>query len=88
MNKTIIELREEAIKEDKNPEFYLYQKLEEKNKEIERLNNIINELENYLEENILKLHNITGNNFTSVGQHIYQEILDKLKELKGEYINE
>ena len=38
MNKTIIELREEAIKEDKNPEFYLYQKLEEKDKEIKRLN--------------------------------------------------
>lgn len=57
-------------------------------KEVMRLNNIINKLENYLEENILKLHNITGNNFTSVGQHIYQEISDKLKELKGEYFNE
>ena len=31
------------IKEDKNPEFYLYQKLEKSNKEIERLNNIIEE---------------------------------------------
>ena len=60
----------------------------EQQKELDRLNNIINELENYLEENILKLHNITGKNFTSVGQHIYQEISDKLKELKGEYFNE
>ena len=33
--KTILELREEAIKKDKNPEFYLYQKLEKTNKRLE-----------------------------------------------------
>ena len=76
MNKTIIELREEAIKEDKNPEFYLYQKLEEKDKEIERLNNIINELEKYIGQEYYCFDN------ESVEFEVAKNILDKLKELK------
>ena len=79
MNKTIIELREEAIKEDKNPEFYLYQKLEEKDKEIERLNNIINQLDKWLKnehENGYEVYYIMA----------IQDVLDKLKELKEEII--
>lgn len=45
MNKTIIELREEAIKEDKNPEFYLYQKLEEKDKQLDKYKNVIDKID-------------------------------------------
>lgn len=48
--KTILELREEAIKEDKNPEFYLYQKLEEITNELQRKDNIINEVTKALKE--------------------------------------
>lgn len=47
------------------------------------LNNIIDELEKYLKEESEKLHNIVGDNFTTIGQSVYQEVLDKLKELKG-----
>ena len=63
--KTILELREEAIKEDKNPEFYLYQKLEETTNELQRKDNIINELKKifdkedyqYLQRKIKELEN-------------------------------
>ena len=55
--------------------------------EIERLNNIINELENWLKEESEKLHNIAGDNFTTVGQAVYEETLNKLQELKGRYRN-
>lgn len=51
-------------------------------KEIDRLNNVINELEKWLSENTEKMHNISGDDFTTVGQAVYQEVLDKLKELK------
>lgn len=47
--KTVIELRDEAIKEDKNPEFYFYQKLEEATDEIQRLNNIIEKATNEIQ---------------------------------------
>lgn len=78
MNKTIIELREEAIKEDKNPEFYLYQKLEEKDKEVMRLNNIIDELEKWLKEKQI----LYGINQQGFSWGVCGEVLDKLKELK------
>ncbi len=55
---------------------------EKAQKEIDRLNNVINELEKWLINETEKLHNISGDNFTTVGQSVYQEILDKLKELK------
>ena len=56
--------------------------LEEKDKEIERLNNIINKLENYIIENSFgsPLHNC------SVIETY--KILDKLQELKGSDKNE
>lgn len=52
--------------------------------EVVRLNNVINELEKWLIDEMEKLHNISGDNFTTVGQKVYQEVLDKLKELKEE----
>ena len=57
--------------------------LDLKDKEIQRLNNIINELEKYLKEEAENLHDIVGDNFTTVGQTIYKEVLNKLKELRG-----
>ena len=58
-------------------ENHLLDKLEEKDKEIERLNNIINELEKYLKEE---------NKFDEYKDITYREtmgyVLDKLQELK------
>ena len=48
---------------------------DERHKEIDRLNNIINELEKWLEEE----KDIQG---TTIENKIYYEILDKLKKLK------
>ena len=56
----------------------LQQKVEQQDKEIERLNNIIDELEKWLEENkkISQAHeNVLGVNISNL-------VLDKLKELK------
>ena len=63
---------------------YLQQKVEQQDKEIERLNNIIDELEKWLEENkkISQAHeNVLGVNISNL-------VLDKLKELKDSEINE
>ena len=49
--------------------------LEEKNKEIERLNNIINEFEDWLNAKYEEMHDIW-----------YVKVLNKLKELKKELI--
>ena len=70
--KTILELREEAIKEDKNPEFYLYQKLEEITNELQRKDNIINELKEWLD---IKEEKETVGTFS--------DVLDKIKELEN-----
>ena len=51
---------------------HLLNKLDENNKEIERLNNIINELEKYLIEQVEKSYS-----------NDYDNVLDKLDELKG-----
>lgn len=55
---------------------------EAKEKVIIKQDYVINELEKWLINETEKLHNISGDNFTTVGQSVYQEILDKLKELK------
>ena len=55
-------------------------KLKEKNKEIERLNNIINELEKWLEEDEEK----AMNNFECGRCFNMYHILDKIKELRGD----
>lgn len=62
----------------------LRKQVSEKDKEIERLNNIINELENYLEDK---------NEFFKISTMGYsygvvKDILDKLKELKESNNNE
>ena len=66
--------------------------LDDKDKEIERFNNIINELENYFEEEQDKLATFTSNiyedslgNTKLVNEDVFNEITkikDKLKELK------
>ena len=83
--KTIIELREEAIKEDKNPEFYLYQLLEQKDKEIERLNNIIFEAIDKAKtmKASMLLDAVDGIDIDSQFVHALFELIDFLeKELK------
>jgi len=55
----------------------LQQKVEEKNKEIDRLNNIINELEKYLIEHIDEYRDMEQDAMFEFGL-----VLDKLKELK------
>lgn len=57
--------------------------IKEKDKEIERLNNIMNEFEKWLQENI-KISKAHGNQ-TAV--NIFNVLLDKLKELKGDDTN-
>lgn len=54
---------------------------EEKDKEIERLTNIINELEKYCKEmaHIEENELIAMNDF----EEVYIDVLDKIKELKG-----
>lgn len=56
--------------------------LEEANKEIERLNNIINDLEKYLQENINNIYAYFDNAPFGV-EETYKEVLSKLQELKG-----
>ena len=69
-------------------EDYLLDELEEKDKEIERLNNIIKELEKYT----IEQRNIAKDNLEIIGNEgkrmatrfvVYNEYLDKLKALKG-----
>ena len=51
---------------------------EEQDKEIERLNNIINELEKWLEEDLKQVYRDAGHR-----HNLILEVLDKLQELKG-----
>ena len=57
-------------------EVMLEKQIEEKDKEIERLNNIINELEKYINEEYI---------YDELGMKIFDasELQDKLQELKG-----
>ena len=59
----------------------LVEQLEKANKETERLNNIINELEKYMNENYI---------YDDVGMKIFDAsvLQDKLQELKGSNNNE
>ena len=56
---------------------------EEKGKEIERLNNIINGLEKWLKEEVERLMTIEQSNNVIFLIGAYTEVLDKLQELKG-----
>lgn len=46
---------------------------------------IIKDLEKYLLIESEKLHNISGDNFTTVGNYVYLDVLQKLNELKEKY---
>lgn len=71
-----------------SPEHYeeykdtLNKQLEEKDKELDRLNNIINELEKWCNECID--YNIISrkNGYTTISDEFFEIVLDKLKELK------
>jgi hypothetical protein len=54
-------------------------------KKIGSSNKIIKDLEKYLLIESEKLHNISGDNFTTVGNYVYLDVLNKLKELKEKY---
>jgi len=58
---------------------YLLEFIKDKDKEIERLNNIINELEKWLEE---KQDLVCGCGITPEYIYAYENCLDRLKELK------
>ena len=93
----IIDIRKQQIKEETELEIneFINQKLKEKDKEIERSNNIINELEKWLEseiDRIIKLKSPKRRSIPPYGAENYcyenmilryKEVLDKLRELKG-----
>ncbi len=60
---------------------FILVELEEQAKEIERLNNIINELEKWLEEVKIRPYKVFLKKPEQ--QIIYEDMLDKLQELKG-----
>lgn len=62
----------------------LCKNIEEKDKEIERLNNIINELEEFLKQEIERLMHIEQSNNVIFIIGAYTEVLDKIQELKKE----
>lgn len=39
----------------------------------------------WLKESSERLHNIAGDNFTTVGQEVYEEVLKKIEEVENEY---
>lgn len=67
----------EAIGLHRRTNTELHQTIEEKDKEIERLNNIINELEEWL------FVQIVINSEDDMIDTLYSWVLDKIKELKG-----
>ena len=74
----------------------LVEQLEKANKETERLNNIINELEKYCNEEIEDYDKaISSKILSEIGRDKYEaekmcflDMLDKIKELKGDGSNE
>lgn len=57
----------------------LNKRLDEREQEIERLNNIINELEKWLKEEIIRMKELTPK--SNIMGHL-ELVLDKLQELK------
>lgn len=76
MNKTIIELREEAIKEDKNPEFYLYQKLEEKDKQLDKYKNVIDKI-----KELINHYAVEDEDYSKIYNQEEKDILELLEEI-------
>lgn len=60
----------------------VYDKLTNKEQQITQLTNNWLLLEEWLIKESERLHNISGDNFTTVGQSIYEEVLNKMKEIK------
>lgn len=83
MNKDYVE----PMIADENGNIYFSAKYlsENKDKEIKRLNNIINELEKWLTE---KQDLVCGCGITLEYIYAYEACLDKLQELKGDSSNE
>lgn len=87
MNKEDKELQKHLIDEmmkvyNTNPDVMIYmealmKKYEEKEQEIDRLNNVINELEKWLKEDLKQVYRDAG-----YRNNIINEVLDKLEELK------
>ena len=72
---------------DRNVEQLLYDKINAE-QEVERLNNIINELEKWLEEQRdYYYENYYYSDFNAYGSKC-DDVLDKIKELKGSESNE
>ena len=80
-NKT---LEDEQIANSMLDKVELETKLQEKNKEIERLNNIINTFEEWLEIEERKCKNYATNDYEGGYVDAINTIIEKLKELKGE----
>ena len=66
------------IEEEKLNALELFGENEYLHKEIERLNNIINELEKWLEEDLKQVYRDAGHR-----HNLIFEVLEKLQELKG-----
>ena len=89
------ELKMQTQRFEQKQQEIINNRLKEKDKEIERLNNVINELEKWLEseiDRIIKLKNPKKRSIPLYGEENYyyenmilryKEVLDKLKELKG-----
>jgi len=67
----------------KGTDYVLFKDYLELDKEIERLNNIINELEKYLEEikDRVIMYGIDDDTYKTT--NLYRDIKNKIKELKG-----
>ena len=77
--KEVNELLDKLGKLEKAPLIWINKKFD--------MPNIINELEDWLKQKCEELHQQVGDNWTTVGQSVYKETLDKLQELKGKYNN-
>lgn len=53
-------------------------------KEIHNLREQKKKLKEWLKEQIESLHNISGDNFTTVGQAVYEKVLKKMEEIENE----
>ena len=73
----------QKIKELTEKDEYNIRRSQRQQKEIERLNNIINELEKWLEEDLKQVYRDAGHR-----HNLILEVLDKLQELKGSDSNE
>lgn len=55
-------------------------------KEIHNLREQKSQLKEWLKEQIESLHNISGDNFTTVGQAVYEKVLKKMEEIENDII--